>query len=219
MPGTELETYCELIPALKLRTTNKKGRHLSTARAIALIEDYGVETPRGFIHVPQGPLTSSTVERHLTMMKLDHLRFSESQPPSGFRHLTAMIAGNLICLPRIQTTGSLRIPGAADNDLSGQCPVAKSQLFQNEMPALGIDWKTHLLASSDGTRTTARSKGKVERPFRTVKEAHDTLYHFTSRRQNIRPIPIQNESGSVNYWHFSKSANVPWYCLLMKLMT
>ena len=25
---------------------------------------------------------------------------------------------------------------------------------------------------------TARSKGKVERPFRTVKEAHETLYHF-----------------------------------------
>lgn len=31
---------------------------------------------------------------------------------------------------------------------------------------------------SDGKRVTARSKGKVERPFRTVKEAHETLYHF-----------------------------------------
>lgn len=31
---------------------------------------------------------------------------------------------------------------------------------------------------SDGRRTTARSKGKVERPFRTIKEAHETLYHF-----------------------------------------
>ncbi|MFX9699908.1 IS481 family transposase, partial [Acinetobacter baumannii] len=30
----------------------------------------------------------------------------------------------------------------------------------------------------DGRRKTARSKGKVERPFRTVKEAHETLYHF-----------------------------------------
>jgi hypothetical protein len=29
----------------------------------------------------------------------------------------------------------------------------------------------------DGRRTTARAKGKVERPFRTVKEAHETLYH------------------------------------------
>jgi hypothetical protein len=31
---------------------------------------------------------------------------------------------------------------------------------------------------SDGRRVTARAKGKVERPFRTVKEAHETLYHF-----------------------------------------
>jgi hypothetical protein len=33
-------------------------------------------------------------------------------------------------------------------------------------------------AGSDGRRPTARAKGKVERPFRTVKEAHETLYHF-----------------------------------------
>lgn len=38
--------------------------------------------------------------------------------------------------------------------------------------------RTHMPAGSDGTRPTARSKGKVERPFRTVKEAHETLYHF-----------------------------------------
>jgi hypothetical protein len=36
----------------------------------------------------------------------------------------------------------------------------------------------HLPAGKDGRRPTARSKGKVERPFRTVKEAHETLYHF-----------------------------------------
>jgi hypothetical protein len=41
-----------------------------------------------------------------------------------------------------------------------------------------VDWLTHTPAGKDGTRTTARSKGKVERPFRTVKEAHETLYHF-----------------------------------------
>ncbi len=57
-------------------------------------------------------------------------------------------------------------------------PVAKSHVFQNVMQALEIEWKTHIPAGKDGTRTTARSKGKVERPFRTVKEAHETLYHF-----------------------------------------
>jgi hypothetical protein len=46
------------------------------------------------------------------------------------------------------------------------------------MDYLGIDVQTHLPRGHDGRRTTARSKGKVERPFRTVKEAHETLYHF-----------------------------------------
>ena len=57
-------------------------------------------------------------------------------------------------------------------------PVARSLVFQTVMERLGIDWRTHMPAGSDGTRPTARSKGKVERPFRTVKEAHETLYHF-----------------------------------------
>jgi hypothetical protein len=46
------------------------------------------------------------------------------------------------------------------------------------MLALGIAWQTHVAAGKDGPRVTARAKGKVERPFRTVKEAHETLYHF-----------------------------------------
>lgn len=57
-------------------------------------------------------------------------------------------------------------------------PVAKSRVFQNVMLALGIEWQTHVPAGKDGRRVTARSKGKVERPFRTVKEAHEALYHF-----------------------------------------
>jgi hypothetical protein len=57
-------------------------------------------------------------------------------------------------------------------------PVGKSRVFQNVMLALGVEWHMHIPAGKDGTRVTARSKGKVERPFRTVKEAHETLYHF-----------------------------------------
>lgn len=57
-------------------------------------------------------------------------------------------------------------------------PVAKSHVFQNVVQYLKVDWLTHTPAGKDGTWTTARSKGKVERPFRTVKEAHETLYHF-----------------------------------------
>ncbi len=36
----------------------------------------------------------------------------------------------------------------------------------------------HTPAGKDCTRTMAGFKGKVERPFRTVKESHEILYHF-----------------------------------------
>jgi hypothetical protein len=43
---------------------------------------------------------------------------------------------------------------------------------------LGIELLTHMPKGKGGRRTTARAKGKVERPFRTIKELHETLYHF-----------------------------------------
>jgi hypothetical protein len=42
----------------------------------------------------------------------------------------------------------------------------------------GVTWRAMPDVVRLGRRVTARSKGKVERPFRTVKEAHETLYHF-----------------------------------------
>jgi hypothetical protein len=50
------------------------------------------------------------------------------------------------------------------------------------MRYLGIDVCAHLPQGKDGRRATSRSKGKVERPFRTVKEMHETLYHFHEPR-------------------------------------
>jgi hypothetical protein len=57
-------------------------------------------------------------------------------------------------------------------------PVGKSAVFRRVMEYLGVEVILHMPRGSDGRRTTARSKGKVERPFRTIKEAHETLYHF-----------------------------------------
>jgi hypothetical protein len=57
-------------------------------------------------------------------------------------------------------------------------PVAKSAVFKRVMESLGVEVVPHMPAGSDGRRTTARAKGKVERPFRTIKDAHETLYHF-----------------------------------------
>ena len=57
-------------------------------------------------------------------------------------------------------------------------PIAKNRTFLNVMECLGVKVMTHPPKGSDERKTTARAKGKVERPFRTVKEAHETLYHF-----------------------------------------
>jgi transposase len=35
---SEMESYCEIVAAFKIRTSNKKGRHISTTRAIELLE-------------------------------------------------------------------------------------------------------------------------------------------------------------------------------------
>ena len=72
----------------------------------------------------------------------------------------------------------LVLQGIPDAIYMDNGPIARSGIFQNVMECLGVRVMTHMPAGSDDRRTTARSKGKVERPFRTVKEAHETLYHF-----------------------------------------
>ncbi|MBN8662861.1 MAG: transposase family protein, partial [Candidatus Obscuribacter phosphatis] len=59
-------------------------------------------------------------------------------------------------------------------------PVAKSAVFQRVMLFLGIKVKTHEPRKDEkiDKRTTSRSKGKVERPFLTVKCAHEALYQL-----------------------------------------
>ncbi len=42
MPKQDLLRYCEVIAALKIRTSNGQGRHLSTAEAIRLLEEHGI---------------------------------------------------------------------------------------------------------------------------------------------------------------------------------
>ena len=67
-----MERYCEVIAAFKIRTCNKKGRHVSTERAIELLEEFGMETPNGFIQPPKGVLTKPTVNRYLKAWGYDH---------------------------------------------------------------------------------------------------------------------------------------------------
>ena len=83
--AAELERWCEMIAALKLRTTNKKGRHLSTGRAIELMERYGVEVPDGLIKLPPGALTRQTADRYLRQWGYDHVRMTRAPPAVRFQ--------------------------------------------------------------------------------------------------------------------------------------
>jgi hypothetical protein len=235
LPKSELERYCELVAALKLRTTNKNGRHLSTLRAIELLENHGIETPLGLVKAPKGLLHKTTVDVYLRQFHLDQGRLLREPPavrfqaelsndcwqfdmsPSDLKHIetpswvdpakgqpTLMLFSvvddrsgvnyqEYRCVYGEDAESALRflfnaMAPKADAAFPFQGrpkmiyldngPVAKSRVFQNVMLGLGIEWQTHMPAGKDGTRTTARSKGKVERAFRSIKEAYETLYHF-----------------------------------------
>ncbi len=243
LPKSELERYCELVAALKLRTTNKNGRHLSTQRTIELLENHGIETPQGLVKAPKGLLHKTTIDVYLRQFHLDQGRLRREPPavrfqaersndcwqfdmsPSDLKHIetpdwvdpakgqpTLMLFSivddrsgvnyqEYRCVYGEDAESALRflfnaMAPKASLPLQGRPkmiyldngPVAKSRVFQNVMLALGIEWQTHIPAGKDGTRTTARSKGKVERAFRSIKEAYETLYHFhkpeTERQAN-----------------------------------
>jgi hypothetical protein len=83
LPADQMQRYCEIIAAIKLRTSNKQGRHLSTAEAIRLIETCGIDTPDGHIHAPPGILTRPTVNRYLKQWGYD--RTTLLRPPPAVR--------------------------------------------------------------------------------------------------------------------------------------
>jgi hypothetical protein len=233
---SKMERFCQVIAAIKVRTCNKKGRHLSTPEAIRLLEEHGVETPSGLLKAPIGLLKRATVNRYLSRWEYDHKAIINTQPTvvrfqaenSNDCWQFDMSYSDLKSLeePLYEDTGQgtrqLLLFSVVD-DRSGACyqeyryiygedaasalhflfnamapkkvegflfqgipkmiyldngPVAKSRLFNRVMDLLGVTLSTHLPDGKDGRRKTARSKGKVERPFRTVKELHETLYHF-----------------------------------------
>jgi hypothetical protein len=236
MPASEIDRLCEIVAAMKIRTTNRKGRHLSTVRVLELLEKHGVDTPNGFVKLEKGRITASTLNRHLSRLGYDHERMTREPPavrfqaehsnaiwhfdmsPSDLKQLKAppwidpdrqgaptLMLFSVVddrsgvayqeyrCVYGEDTESALRFlfnamsVKANEGDPFQGIPstlyldngsVAKSAVFKRVMESLGVEVITHQPAGSDGRRTTARSKGKVERPFRTIKEAHETLYHF-----------------------------------------
>lgn len=235
MSKGELEQYCEVIAALKIRTSNKKQRHLSTAEAIRLLETYGLETPDGFVQAAEGQLKKSTVNRYLKQWGYDRATLLREAPavrfqaqhsndcwqfdlsPSDLKHierpewLEERRGQPLLMLYSVVDDRSgvayQEYHGVYGEDVGAALkflfnamapkshdqfpfegipaliymdagPIARSQVFHQVMNYLGIEVRIHLPKGAERRKTTARAKGKVERPFRTVKEIHETLYHF-----------------------------------------
>lgn len=236
MSAVEIERWCEIVAALKVRTTNKKGRCLSNARILELLVEHGVQTPQGLEKLAPGRLVASTLNRHLRRLGYDRSRMTREPPavrfqaefanalwhfdmsPSDLKELTSppwldpdrqgaptlmlfsvvddrsgMAYQEYRCVYGEDAETALKFlfnamtaKDEAGNPLHGipgtiqldNGPVGKSAVFRRVMDCLGVEIIAHMPRGSDGRRTTARSKGKVERPFRTVKEAHETLYHF-----------------------------------------
>lgn len=235
VPHAELERSLELIAAVKLRTSNQKGRHLSTSEAIRLLEDSGLETPEGVVQAPKGVLKTPTVNHYLQPWGLDWCTLRREPPavrfqaqhsnelwqfdisPSDLQQLKAPVWSDaskgqptLMLFSVVDDRSGVAYqayhctygaaaavawqflfhamapkaderfpfcgrPSSLDMDNG---PVARSHVLHQVMGYLEVEVRTHLPRGHDGRRTTARAKGKVERPFRTVQEAHETLYHF-----------------------------------------
>ncbi|MEZ4536975.1 MAG: IS481 family transposase [Cyanobacteriota/Melainabacteria group bacterium] len=233
----ELDRYCEVVAALKLRTENKKGHHISTEKAIEIIVHHGVSTPDGWVKAAPGLLDKSLINRRMRALGYDRKRLGIEPPCVRFQ-----AEWSNQCWQFDMSTSDLKQveepawiePGRGKptltlfsvvDDRSGvnyteywsvygeevetalrflynamapkklddfmfqgvpemiyldNGPVAKSAVFQRVMFCLGIKVKTHEPRKDDkiGERTTSRSKGKVERPFLTVKCAHEALYHL-----------------------------------------
>ena len=235
VPTAEMERYCELIAAIKLRTSNKQGRCLSTGEAIRLLEEHGMKTPDGFVKPAKGLLKVSTVNRHLKRWGYDRPTLLRQPPavrfqaehsndcwqfdlsPSDLKHINKpswvredggnpqLMLYSVVddrsgvaymeyhCVYGEDVEAGLRflfnamsaksVPGLGFQGIpqmiyTDNGPIARSQVFQKVMGYLGVELRTHIPAGKDGKRVTARSKGKVERPFRTVKEMYETLFHF-----------------------------------------
>jgi hypothetical protein len=234
IPEADMRRYCELIAALKLRTTNKKGRHLSTRACINLLTKHGIETSEGLIKVEPGLLKLSTISRYLKQWGYDNRTLAIEPPwtpfqavhsnecwqfdfsPSDFKkpafanqeskddsHYLAL-AGvtddrSGFCYQEYHLvkgedamTALLFLFNAMSPKKDKNCPfqgipgviymdagsVSKSRVFLWVMKQLGVEVRVHMPRGSDGRRTTARSKGKIERSFLTIKCSLETLYHL-----------------------------------------
>jgi hypothetical protein len=234
----DFRRWVEIVAAVKLATRNKKGRHLSTSRAIELAEE-GVYLEGRFEQIPKGGLRRSNCDRWMHRLGIS-IRHSLRQTPairfearesnecwqfdvsvsdahylaeqkilpeagqSGYPHLGLFsvvddhsrvnyqeyhlvygeeVEAALLFLFRAMAPKddpSFPFQGIPKTIYIDNGPLAKSRVVRRVLEEkLGIAIKVHETPQAAGARrTAARSKGKVERCFRTLKESFETLFHF-----------------------------------------
>lgn len=67
---TDFKRWVEIVAAIKLATLNKKGRHLSTSKAISLAEE-GFYLEARFEQIPKGVLTRSSCDRWMRSLGIN----------------------------------------------------------------------------------------------------------------------------------------------------
>lgn len=85
LSAAEMERYCEIIAAMKERTTNQKGRHLSTVRALELLAEHGIKTPEGLVQPAAGLLKKATVNRYLKAWGYDRQTLTRESTHTRFQ--------------------------------------------------------------------------------------------------------------------------------------
>jgi len=211
IPAAELERYCEIVAAMKLRTLNGKGRHLSTVRAIEILEEHGVETPTGPARLTHGLLSKATVNRYLRQWGYDHDRMTRAPAAVRFQaeHSNALWHFDLSpsdlkhvdCPAWVEPgrgTPTLMIYSVVDDhsgvayqeyhcvygeDVEAALPFLFNALApkseEDDSPFQGIPTAIYCdngpIAKSSVFRRVMEHLGVA---IRTVKEAHETLYHF-----------------------------------------
>ena len=78
MNDGEIERWCEIVAAMKKSTTNRKGRHLSTARALKLVKEHEGHKPEVRRKLSPGLLTISMLNRHMRRLGYDHARMTRA---------------------------------------------------------------------------------------------------------------------------------------------
>ena len=192
MPAPEIERWCEIVAAMKVRTTNRKGRHLSTVRTLQLLVEHGVDTPDGFRKLDPGTLTASTLNRHLRRLGYDHERMIRQPPAVRFQAERSNALWHFDMSP--SDLKQLKAPPWIDADRQGAPTLMLFSIVDDR--------------SGVATRSTAASTAKMPRrrcafcsmpwrPRRPLSRARTRTLHSRASRNDLPGQRTGREVGGV----------------------